>query len=285
MKHPFHLIDLVTLKKVASLFAGNYRTSFQGSGMEFSDIREYTIGDATSDIDWKTTARTGKVFIKKYEEDRERKVLFVVDMGASMRFGSGSRTKFDTLSELFSILSFSSVENGDPMGTWLFSDCILTSGEVKKGTAHLGRIRALFDRFRMIESPVESTLIVPIEELARRAIKNHLVFIFTDSLDLPNEQKLRALGAQNDMVFVHVFDTFENTLEASYMVHIVTTKKDLYIDASDALKKKEYRDRRSEAIEAFRKKLQKLGWSYLALDESKNTYRMLYDFFKGRQGR
>ena len=132
MHHSFQLIDLVTLKKVSSLFAGNYRTSFRGSGIEFSDIREYAPGDDTSDIDWKTTARTGKVFIKKYEEDRERKVLFLLDVGASMRFGMGKHTKFDTLAEVFSILSFSSVQNGDPIGAWYFADRVLEALEVRK---------------------------------------------------------------------------------------------------------------------------------------------------------
>lgn len=220
MKHPFHLIDLVTLEKVASLFAGNYRTSFHGSGMEFADIREYAAGDDTGDIDWKTTARTGKVFIKKYEEDRERKVLFLLDVGSTMRFGSGTHTKFDTLSEVFSILSYSSVENGDPIGAWFFAEEIRDTFAVKKGMPHFSRIRSAFESLRA-ESHAESSLSGAIDELYRRAIKNHLVFVFSDSLELPGETELRSIGMQNDAVFVHIFDTFENTLESESMIHAV----------------------------------------------------------------
>lgn len=132
MKHPFHLLDLVALKKVSSLLTGNYKTSFHGSGIEFAGIREYSLGDDTADIDWKASARTGKTYIKKYEEDRERKVLFVVDTGDSMRFGSGDRTKQETLDEILSLLLFSSAENNDPNGAWFFSDRIEKTYKIEK---------------------------------------------------------------------------------------------------------------------------------------------------------
>jgi len=147
MKHPFHLIDLVAFKKVSSLLAGNYKTSFHGSGIEFSGIREYNIGDDTGSIDWKASARTGKTYIKKYEEDRERKVLFVVDTGSSMRFGSGEKTKEDTLSEAFSLLLFSSAENNDPNGAWFFADTVQKMHKIEKGIPHLRRIHDDFRAF------------------------------------------------------------------------------------------------------------------------------------------
>jgi uncharacterized protein (DUF58 family) len=145
MKHPFHLIDLVAFKKVSSLLAGNYKTSFHGSGIEFTGMREYSLGDNTSDIDWKATARTGKTYIKKYEEDRERKVLFLVDTGSSMSFGSGEKTKQETLSEAFSLLLFSSAQNNDPNGVWFFTDSLRKSFKIEKGLAHLQNIHAYFD--------------------------------------------------------------------------------------------------------------------------------------------
>lgn len=145
MKHPFHLIDLVAFKKVSSLLAGNYKTSFHGSGIEFAGIREYSLGDDTADIDWKASARTGKTYIKKYEEDRERKVLFVVDVGSSMRFGSGDKTKEETLGEAFSLLLFSSAENNDPNGACFFSDIPEKIHKIEKGMSHIQRIHRDFE--------------------------------------------------------------------------------------------------------------------------------------------
>ncbi len=222
MKHPFQLIDLVALKKVSSIFAGNYKTSFHGSGIEFSSIREYSLGDDTTDIDWKATARTGKAYIKKYEEDRERKVLFVVDVGSSMHFGSSSKTKFDTLSEAFSLLLFSSSENNDPNGAWFFADSIQKIHKIEKGIPHLRRIHDDFNAFVAQNEKEESDLPMVIEKLCEKRIKNHLVFIISDSLELPNDEYIRSIAMQNDCVFIHIFDSFENTLSGDN-THLLLT--------------------------------------------------------------
>lgn len=221
MKHPFHLIDLVAFKKVSSLLAGNYKTSFHGSGMEFALLREYSLGDDTADIDWKATARTGKTYIKKYEEDRERKVLFVVDTGSSMQFGSGTKLKQETLSEVFSLLLFSSAQNNDPNGVWFFSDTIEKTYKIEKGAAHLQDMHAHLDSILLQEKRKESSLPLVIEMLCQKRIKNHLIFILSDSLELPKEQHFRSLAEQNDCIFVHIFDTFENTL-AGRDLHAIT---------------------------------------------------------------
>lgn len=212
MKHPFHLIDLVAFKKVSSLLAGNYKTSFHGSGIEFAGIREYSLGDDTADIDWKASARTGKTYIKKYEEDRERKVLFVVDTGSSMRFGSGEKTKEETLGEVFSLLLFSSAENNDPNGAWFFADTLEKTYKIEKGMAHLQRIHEDFGISLIRNGREESALPMVVENLCQKRIRNHLVFILSDSLELPLEQQFRSIAEQNDCIFIHIFDTFENML-------------------------------------------------------------------------
>lgn len=284
MKHPFHLIDLVAFKKVSSLLAGNYKTSFHGSGIEFTSIREYSPGDDTTAIDWKASARTGKTYIKKYEEDRERKVLFVVDTGSSMRFGHREKTKEETLREAFSLLLFSSAQNNDPNGAWFFSDTVEKMHKIAKGAPHIHRIRRDFDELLAREERSKSSLEAVVENLGKNHIKNHLVFLFSDSLDLPNESHFRSIAAQNDCIFVHIFDTFENTL-AGEGVHAIPRRGDLFIDTSDERKRQRYAQERILKLESFRRTITHLGGSYLALDESKNMYRELYLFFKKRQNR
>ena len=281
MKHPFQLINLITLKRVASLFAGNYKTSFHGSGIEFAGIREYTFGDSVGDIDWKTTARMGKTYIKTYEEDRERKVLFLLDMWASMRFGSGDVTKFDTLSEIFSILSFSSVGNNDPIGAWFFADRIIDTLKIRKWMGHLGAIRDDFEKLRAKLDTAESSLSPVVKELFQKKIRNHLIFLFTDSLEVLPEKEFRTIADQNDLVFIHIFDTFENTLTGS----LVHTVDDVYIDVSDDSKRQAYIAERTQELANFRHDIIRLGASYLSLDESQNVYKELYSFFKKRQKR
>lgn len=120
------------------------------------------------------------------------------------------------------------------------------------------------------------------EDLFGKRIRNHLVFIFSDSLEFPEEQHFRSIAEQNDCIFIHIFNTFENTL-AGASEHILTRSGDIFIDASDENKRERYVREREMELENFRHVVTKLGGSYLMLDESKNIYRELYLFFKKRQ--
>lgn len=282
MKHPFQLIDLVTFKKISSLLAGNYKTSFHGSGIEFALLREYSLGDDTTDIDWKATARTGKTYIKKYEEDRERKVLFVVDTGSSMRFGSQKKTKQQTLTEVFSLLLFSSMNNNDPSGAWFFMDTLRKIYPVEKGMTHVRRIHEDYESLLLDSDRTESSLNMVLEELYKKRIKNHLIFIFSDSVETLNEIHFRSIAAQNDCIFVHIFDTFENTLVGA-SEHIAHSGTGIFLDTLDDKKRAQYVSERTHELESFRHTVTKLGGSYIALDESKDVYKELYLFFKKRQ--
>ena len=71
-----------------NIFAGQYHSAFKGRGMAFSEVREYQFGDDVRDIDWNVTARFHKPFVKVFEEERELTVMLMVDVSASLAFGS-----------------------------------------------------------------------------------------------------------------------------------------------------------------------------------------------------
>ena len=66
--------------------AGQYRSVFKGSGIEFEEVREYAPGDDVKSIDWNVSARTGKVFVKLYREERESIVMLLIDMTCLFKF-------------------------------------------------------------------------------------------------------------------------------------------------------------------------------------------------------
>ncbi|NDD31197.1 MAG: DUF58 domain-containing protein, partial [Proteobacteria bacterium] len=72
-------IEISTARLVEEVFAGKYESLFKGQGVEFAEVREYLPGDDVRTIDWNVTARTGRPFVKKHEEERELTVLLVVD--------------------------------------------------------------------------------------------------------------------------------------------------------------------------------------------------------------
>ena len=109
-------IQIVANRSVNDLLAGQYRSVFRGRGMEFDEVREYQPGDDIRTIDWNVTARAGVPFIKRFSEERELTVLFLVDVSASGSFGSGSQSKLEVMIEMTALLMFSALKNNDKVG-------------------------------------------------------------------------------------------------------------------------------------------------------------------------
>jgi len=106
-------IEIKTRGIVNEVFSGEYHSVFKGRGMEFSEVREYQIGDDIRSIDWNVTARFGHPFIKIFEEERELTAMLIVDMSGSQFFGSIDKTKQQIAAELTAILEFSAMSNND----------------------------------------------------------------------------------------------------------------------------------------------------------------------------
>jgi uncharacterized protein (DUF58 family) len=85
---------------VTDVLAGEYHSIFKGRGMEFSEVREYQMGDDIRTIDWNVTSRTGTLHVKKFVEERELTVLLMLDASASADFGTTSRFKREVAAEI-----------------------------------------------------------------------------------------------------------------------------------------------------------------------------------------
>ncbi|MFC1523922.1 DUF58 domain-containing protein [Thermodesulfobacteriota bacterium] len=99
-------IQIYTNKAVNDILAGEYHSVFKGQGMEFEEVREYQPGDDIRTIDWNVTARTGHPYVKRYVEERELTVIFLVDLSASGAFGSKEKTKNEVAAEFCALLAF-----------------------------------------------------------------------------------------------------------------------------------------------------------------------------------
>ena len=117
-------IEIKTRGLSSQLFAGEYHSAFKGSGMAFSEVRNYTPGDEIRKIDWNVTARFNSPFIKVFEEEREMTVILLVDVSKSESFGTKQQLKREVITEICAVLSFSAIQNNDKIGLILFTDII-----------------------------------------------------------------------------------------------------------------------------------------------------------------
>ena len=105
-------IQIRTSHKVDELLAGTWHSAFKGRGIEFEEVRPYQVGDDVRAIDWNVTARSNQPFIKLFREERELAVQLLVDLSASLDFGTGEQTKRQLVAELGATLAMSATRAG-----------------------------------------------------------------------------------------------------------------------------------------------------------------------------
>ena len=133
-------IEIMTSRLVADIFAGEYHSVFKGQGIEFDEVREYQPGDDIRTIDWNVTARTRKVHVKQFIEERELTVMLVVDASSSLRFGSVQTLKNNIAVQIASVLALSAIRNNDKVGLIIFTSTIELYIPPRKGRQHVLRM-------------------------------------------------------------------------------------------------------------------------------------------------
>ena len=99
-------LEIVTMRKVNEQLAGQYHSVFKGRGMSFDDVRLYQPGDEIRFIDWNVTARSNnEVYVKRFVEERELTVMLLVDLSASLKFGTVAQYKKEVAAELAALLA------------------------------------------------------------------------------------------------------------------------------------------------------------------------------------
>jgi len=170
-------VEIVARRTVNELFAGQYKSVFRGRGMEFSEVREYQPGDDIRSIDWNVTARVGKPFIKRFVEERELTILFLVDVSTSGIFGS-QRSKIETAIETAATLMFSALKNNDKVGLITFADKVIRFYPPRKGRAN---VLHLLRELIVAEPTGEHTdLLSALEYVNRTQKRRSVVFVLSD---------------------------------------------------------------------------------------------------------
>ncbi len=247
------LLEINTRKLVNNLFAGEYHTAFKGQGMTFADFREYVPGDDVRNISWPLTARTGKPYIKNYEEERELTLILAVDVSGSSDFGTGPYFKGEVMTHMAALLAFSAVKNNDQIGLLLFSDQVEHYVPPKKGRGHVHRL--LRDLYYFKPKSQKTKIEAGLSYLQGVLKKRATVFLFSDFMDQGYDQSLRLLGRKHDVVACVINDAAEYNLPNIGVVEVQDAESGdiLTIDTSSEefrreyaqgfLKKKEQRDK------------------------------------------
>lgn len=279
------LLEISTRKMVNNLFAGEYHSAFRGQGMTFSEFREYVPGDDVRAISWPVTARTGKPYIKKFDEEREMTLLLAVDVSGSSDFGTDKWFKGEVMTHLAALLGYSAAKNKDPVGLLLFSDQVEHYVPPKKGRGQIHRI--IRDLLYFQPKSRGTNLKVAMEHLRKSLKKKTNIFICSDFMDDGFDLPLRLIGKKHDTVAVVVHDTAELSLPSMGIVDLedAETGEIITIDTSSSRFRKAYQKRMAERRELREQQLKRAQVDRIDVDTHGDIAGPLVQFFRRRNRR
>ena len=278
-------IEIRTRRLVNESMAGEYHSVFRGRGMEFSDVREYQIGDDIRTIDWNVTSRMGHPYVKKYVEERELTVALLVDLSGSAAFGSQAQMKGDIAAELSALLAFSAIQNNDRVGLLSFTDRIEKFVPARKGRTHVLRVI----REILGTSPAgRGTDIGNALDYAMRVFRRRSVmFLISDFMATGWEQALKRAARRHDLITFVVGDPREESVPSLGLMELedAETGETLLLDTSDARTQKELKRRALERRDQRRRFFRNLGIDSLEVATDRPYDLPLVRFFETRARR
>jgi uncharacterized protein (DUF58 family) len=221
-------LDPLALAKVRSLelqarlivegyLSGLHKSPYHGFSVEFAEHREYVPGDDLKHLDWKVYGRTGRFYLKQYEEETNLACWLLVDASESMRYGSGPTnrdgspqlSKFDYASMATAALTYLILHQQDSAALVTFDSAVRSLLRPSGQPSHLKQVVNVLNK-----GPGQGrTSMAPVlHDLAERVPRRGILMLFSDLFDEPAEllmglQHLR--HKRHEVVVFHVLDRAE----------------------------------------------------------------------------
>jgi uncharacterized protein (DUF58 family) len=261
-------LELKARTIVEGFLSGLHRSPFKGFSVEFAEYRQYLPGDDLATLDWKVYARTDRHFIKKFEEETNLDCHLLLDVSASMGYGSGDVTKLQYGAFLAAALAFLMNRQRDAVGLIAFDDKIV---EMRTPSARAGHLTSLLITLDRLEAGGQTNVAKPLNDLAEAIHKRGLVVLISDLLDNPDRvikglKHFRYRGTE--VIVFHVLDSaelrfpfeqaarFRDTETLNEVLAVPDAVRDQYLKAIGGLQ------------ERYRRELRLAGIDYVMLDTS-----------------
>jgi uncharacterized protein (DUF58 family) len=272
---------------VEGFYNGLHRSPFHGFSAEFSEYRPYIVGDDLRYLDWRLYARSDRFYIKRFEDETNRRCHLVVDASRSMGYTSLAYTKSDYARTLAATLAYYLTLQRDSVGLLTFDEGVVDYVASRYRPGHLRHLLTCLER------PLSGSgtdLNVPLERIATIVKKRGLLVIISDLLaPLEGLKKnlgyLRARG--HEMLLLRVLDPaeVEFPLQDASVVRDLESGKEIYVDAADV--RPQYARRFAAHDEQIRSICADYGIDFAKMLTDQPLERALYDFLVAqlRRGR
>lgn len=278
-------IQIKTNRLADNMLAGMYASAFKGTGIEFSEVRQYLPGDEIRSIDWNVTARMGQPFVKKFEEEREQTIMLLVDASSSFRFGTINRMKNELTAEICALLAFSAIDNNDKVGLIIFSDHIEKHIPPRSGSRHVLRVirELLYFEPTHYGTDVGGTL----EYLNKVNHRAAISFLISDFIDQGYEKAFQIAAKRHDLIPVTITDPREEELPEVGLVNLcdAETGAEILLDSSNPAVRAEYARRFLDKVEMRKRIFTSAGVNSIDVRTDRDYLDEFMKFFKARKNR
>ncbi|MDO4162272.1 MAG: DUF58 domain-containing protein [Pseudomonadota bacterium] len=249
--------------------AGNVKSAFKGRGMELEEVRAYNFGDDVRDIDWRITARKSEPFTKVYAEEKDRVITVVLDLSASMVFGTRKELKSVTAAKTAALLGWLSIRNKDRFGILIYDG--KNSGYFKP-QGSLKNLMAVFNKIaetsrRILDKSAEGNLGDALSVLEYHQKGQGTIFILSDFYHFDNVQfkNIAALAKNNKVYCINIFDVLEDIAPPAGDYKASYNGQEVIFNSAPDKFKQEYQKYFAQNRENIRKNCQKFLCKYLEI--------------------
>jgi uncharacterized protein (DUF58 family) len=268
--------------------------------MEFEESRPYLPGDNIRHLDSAAMARTGEPYVKHFREERDQALLLLLDVSASMRFGTTGRAKATTAAHAVALLATAAGQVGDRVGLLTFDSAVREQIPPGSGPAHTWRVVEMAVSAARetaggthLAAAIEATLAMASHRCAVALISDFRDGHLFDTLAPPAHSSrplgsLASLCAHHDVVSIVVGDPREATLPTSGLVRMADSERPgrrLLVNTSSAAARERYLRAWQLRSRALARSLRAAGSDLLTLDTADDPLRSLMRFFRARSQR
>lgn len=281
------VLNLKPTISIQSKLAGTYLARSKGRGMEFDEVRHYQPGDDVRTIDWRVTARSGKVHTKLFREEKERPVFIVTDLTDSMRFGSSLLFKSVQAAHLAAVIAWHVKQHGDKLGGLVFSN--QQHRELKpQGRSHgvLRYLQALQQCHHSAALSNGLTLSQALGQQRRLSRPGSLVYILSDfnQLDEQALRHIRAISQHNEVTCCQISDPLELALPqaARGIAAIRNQQQVVSAELADPRLRLRYQQQQQQQQSKLALTLQQVGCKWLDISAGAPVISQLEQIHHGR---
>jgi uncharacterized protein (DUF58 family) len=279
-------LDLVAKTVVDGFVAGLHRSPDFGFSQEFAEYRAYSEGDDLRHVDWNVFARTDKCFLKRYRGETNTQLLLLLDVSASMAYGSHGVTKIDYARFVAASLCYMANLQRDAAGLILFKDEV--DNYVPPSTRQ-GQLFRLLHAIEKAEPGARTDYSKPFIHFQNFLHRRGIVVVLSDFYEQPETiirtvEPLRYHG--NEVVLFHVLDPQEIKPKFREPVLLVDMENaGEALEVSPEYARNEYRHKIDSHIENLSSKARSAGLDYFLMDTSRPLDEGLREYLAVRRGK